>query len=761
MKAGPVVGAAGRGRRVGAPVWACAALVIAAAGSASSAETTLSARRAPERPTPEMRTPAPLYEGELIEGPSARALHLRAATVPAFKERRDFAARLGTIRETSRRWVIQLDGPLTKPRLKRLAEAGIVVGEYLPTNAFVVRVDKADLGAAEGIDFVRWHGAYETSWKIAPEIGEFERPGSLAKAGEREVIVTLFKGEPLERLLGALGAFPEAAVFTASVSGGNVTADMVVSEANLTRLAALDCVSFIEPALEATSRNDTSSWVVQSNVTGYEPLHEAGLRGEGQVLGHMDGRLNVNHCSLSDTDPIGPLHRKILAFNATAGTADTHGSHTAGTAVGDDPGSTGDLDGIAPGARLAHHLTPAFTEMSFKDRLQLHHDQGARVHTNSWGNDGSTSYNAWARAVDVFSHDNEDSLVCFAVTNLATLKTPENAKNCLAVGACRDGASSQQFCSGGVGNTADGRRKPEVFAPGCSILSANTSACGVSSLTGTSMACPAVSGAGLLVRQYFTDGFYPGGQANPSDALTPTGALIKAVLINSAQNMTSYGAGYPNASEGWGRIQADEALWFDRDPVDTRRLIVKDVRNTAPEAMDTGETDTTLFRVLDGTEDLRVTMAFTDKEGDVNDATPVVNNLNLLVTSPSAVSYRGNVFNASGVSTTGGSNDAINNVEQVHVSSPEAGVWTVEVIANAVNSPMDDQGFALVITGAVTTTLTCEGDVNGDFALDTADLGIMLDVFGSSDESADLNDDGVVDTADLGTLLGLLDQGCQ
>jgi hypothetical protein len=165
--------------------------------------------------------------------------------------------------------------------------------------------------------------------------------------------------------------------------------------------------------------------------------------------------------------------------------------------------------------------------------------------------------------------------------------------------------------------------------------------------------------------------------------------------------------------------------------------------------------------VLDGAEQLRVTMVFTDKEGDVADATPVVNNLNLLVTSPSAVQYRGNVFNASGVSTTGGTNDAINNVEQVHVAAPEAGVWTVEVIANAVNSPLDDQGFALVITGAVTTTLSCAGDVNGDFVLDTADLGLMLDVFGTNDASADLNGDGVVDTADLGALLGLLDGGCQ
>ena len=35
-------------------------------------------------------------------------------------------------------------------------------------------------------------------------------------------------------------------------------------------------------------------------------------------------------------------------------------------------------------------------------------------------------------------------------------------------------------------------------------------------MAGTSMACPAVSGAGLLVRQYFTDGFYPTGAKVPA-----------------------------------------------------------------------------------------------------------------------------------------------------------------------------------------------------------------------------------------------------
>lgn len=45
------------------------------------------------------------------------------------------------------------------------------------------------------------------------------------------------------------------------------------------------------------------------------------------------------------------------------------------------------------------------------------------------------------------------------------------------------------------------------------------------------------------------------------------------------------------------------------------------------------------------------------------------------------------------------------------------------------------------------------GDLNNDGVVDTADLGILIAAFGSSDPVSDLNNDGIVDTADLGILI--------
>ena len=48
---------------------------------------------------------------------------------------------------------------------------------------------------------------------------------------------------------------------------------------------------------------------------------------------------------------------------------------------------------------------------------------------------------------------------------------------------------------------------------------------------GTSMATPIAAGSATLVRQYFTDGWYPTGQPNASAAFGPSASLVKAVLI--------------------------------------------------------------------------------------------------------------------------------------------------------------------------------------------------------------------------------------
>jgi hypothetical protein len=476
-----------------------------------------------------------------------------------------------------------------------------------------------------------------------------------------------------------------------------VALDAIVPATEVAKVTAVHDVQYVEDAAEITYRNNTNRWIVQSNVLDFTPLYNNGITGVGQVLGLLDGQVNKDHCAFRDTvNPIGPLHRKILAYNTTP-SYDSHGTHTAGTGIG-DAGNFDNNRGVAYGAKLVYNLEST-SGTTAQTRWTQHHNQGGRVHSNSWGNDGTTSYDALCRAADDFSWQNEDSLVCFAVTNTSSLKNPENAKNILAVGASQDTPNQGSFCSGGAGPTADGRRKPEIYAPGCSTNSSTgsgTTACGTTTMTGTSMASPAVSGTGLLVRQYYTDGFYPSGQATPGDGFIPTGALIKATLLNSAVDMTGI-SGYPSNQEGWGRVLADDSLYFVND---TRFMWVEDVRNA--DGLSTGQNVEYVISVNGAGQKLKVTLVWTEPAATSGAANPVINDLDLEVVSPSSTLYRGNVF-AAGVSTAGGTKDGKNNVEQVQLSAPATGPWTIRVNAAAVNQ--STQGYALVVSGDIQATL--------------------------------------------------------
>jgi len=593
------------------------------------------------------------------------------------------------------RFVLQLDGPLTPERRERLEDAGVDVGVYLPMHAYVVRLHNADAQKVGQLGFVRWHHRYEDGWKLSPELEtrDFSDEARRMKEaqGVRRVDVTLFRGvelvEAIAELEGMLGDFSH--LRTARM-GDDTMVRLEMRTDQLDALKAATVVRFVEPSPDVQLRNNTVRWIVQSNAANVTPMYDAGIRGEGQIIGIIDSRVNESHCSFNDSASVGPNHRKILAYNTSFGSA-FHGTHVAGTAVG-DAGSDADTRGVAYEAKMTFHTTPSFSDSALYSRLQLHHNQGARIHTNSWGDDGTTAYNGLPRGIDRFSYDFEESLVLFAVTNGSSLRNPENAKNVLAVGASQDTPAQSGHCTGGDGPTADGRRKPEIYAPGCGTLSASGSGCSTSSATGTSMASPAVAGAAALARQYFVEGYYPTGFANPSEGFTPTGALIKATLLNSTVDMTSV-PGFPSNREGWGRLLLDNALALGDEP---RRLLVEEVRNA--EGLSTGEFVEVPVEVIDNRLQLNVTAVWTEPPASSGASVATINDLDLVVISPSGETYVGNDFSG-GFSVLGNSRDDKNNVEQVRLQDPEQGTWIVRMEGSAVN--VGTQGFAIAVSGGL------------------------------------------------------------
>ncbi|MGI8822389.1 MAG: S8 family serine peptidase [Acidimicrobiia bacterium] len=335
-----------------------------------------------------------------------------------------------------------------------------------------------------------------------------------------------------------------------------------------------------------------------------------------------------------------------------------------------------------------------------------------------------------------------------------SIGSPATAKNTLTVGAsendrsgnwnCDDSVDTENACTGGQnalgtygsrwpadypaapisndltagnaqqmaafssrGPTDDGRIKPDVVAPGTWILS------GYSDLYqfgydgapnpqngafqydgwgtpynddykymgGTSMSNPITAGAAAVVRDFYDKAH--GHQA--------TAALTKATLINSAVDLLDENNDgvndndfpIPNNHEGWGLVNVAAATDGSAQFVDEGA------------GLTTGGTSSHTYAVAGGSP-LRVSVVWTDYPSTASASVNLVNDLDVTVTGPGGVTYRGNVFSG-GWSTTGGSADRLNNVENVYVQNAAAGDWTVTV--TGFNVPFGPQPYALVVDG--------------------------------------------------------------
>lgn len=596
-------------------------------------------------------------------------------------------------------YLLQLNRHATSEIKDQLGSLGVTFVHYIPQDAFIVRVLPKNLAEIKLLPTVRWVDVFRPFYKIDPEIGK--RPFSNPARKYRSslfLLIEIFPGEEVDAVAEKLKGL---GIEILKVHDTKNTHRILIKTTpdRLEPLARIREIEWIEETPEITLRNNDATWVVQTNTPNVRTIWDKGIHGENQIIGIIDSTVNKDSCYFKDStnNTPGPGHRKILAFHSTSTVIGTHGTHVAGTAVGLNVSGSLDNAGHAYNAKMVYSslddvqgLSGDITVSNLYDMLTTDHTDGARIHTNSWGDDGTTAYTALAVDIDRFSYDQEDSLVLFAVTNLGSLKTPENAKDVLAVGATQRSTSDEFHCTGGSGPTSDGRRKPEIYAPGCSTVSAGTGDCNTASLTGTSMASPVVAGAAALVRQYYMEGWASTGIKTPSNSVTPTGALIKATLLNGTQDMTGV-SGYPSNQEGWGRVNLDQVLFFNGD---TRRLAFLDVRNSA------GMVTEQRFQhnlVLSSSGEFKVTLVWTDPPGSLQAASAPINNLDLEVVSPTGSLYVGNQF-LNGESTTGGSADTVNNVEQVLFKNATAGSYTIRVKGTEINDG-PTQGFALVASG--------------------------------------------------------------
>ncbi len=633
--------------------------------------------------------------------------------------------------------LIQTTQPLDRAQKSDLAALGVEILEFAPENTYICRYEPADLDAIRDLPFVEWANVYLEGFKIAAQLRsgtaipntvnllDLDDVERLRLQPPKQVEVVFHNNVSIDdnlrdRVATAARLNPEDLQFS-----GNAVR-LRVQPAFLEDLARIDEVRHIEEFVPRQLFNSVAVQILNAD----ETHSTANLQGDGQVVAVTDTGFDKG--STTDVHPAftGRVVKLYALGRSTANDPNGHGTHVAGSVLGDGTSESmgGPIRGTAPKAKLVLQsvldagggLGGLPEDLNNLFNVPYEND-GARVHTNSWGAPTRGRYTVDSRQVDQFVWEHRDMVICFAggndgrdvdgngVIDNGTVGAPGTAKNCITVGATENNRPEQSkpystlgrfrsepIASDGWSNNPEGmaafssrgpaqnrRIKPDVVAPGTAILSTRSRDANIDSffgtstdplyafLAGTSMATPLVAGCAAVVREYFLT----------QENLQPSAALVKATLINAAKDIAgqyvpSEAGAIPNFSEGFGRVDLAAAVGPRSE---SERVTFKDEGTE----LDTGEEETTQVEVSESDSLLKVTLVWTDFPGEA-----LQSDLDLIVRSPNGQERHGNMPPSSTEF------DRQNNVEQVVWSDVPTG--TVEIVVRA-NRILRPQSYALVV----------------------------------------------------------------
>jgi subtilisin family serine protease len=483
-----------------------------------------------------------------------------------------------------------------------------------------------------------------------------------------------------------------------------------VTPAQLRELSKADWVQFLEPSPPPPQTKDNA---ISARLIGDDKLQADpfSLTGRDVNLGIFDGGSVAAHTEFGDR--LTNVDRATTSFHAT---------HVAGTmiAAGNDP----KLKGMAPAAKLFSWTFQGVVATKMQRGID---EQKISIANNSWGEGYAESsgtcgrygtYGIQERDFDRLVRE-KNLTITFAAGNdrdwtdcsilprggFYTIGRPSTAKNIITVGAVAAPYAVAGFSS--AGPLRDNRIKPDIVAMGVDVVSTyltNRS----QSLSGTSMATPAISGtAALLVERFKAR----------NDGKLPSAALVKAALLNTAKDLGNIG---PDYIYGYGLADAVSAV----KALDDKSYVLGQVTP--------GASKTHPIEVPANAPSLRVMLVYSDADAVLTAASMVTNHLELVLTSPDGATRKlplrlDPASPAADAVEREGDRDT---VKQVVVTNPPAGSWKAEV--RGVDVVTDSQDYVVTwnlaespappctITLSPTTQVVTE---KADFAVLTVTTG--------------------------------------
>lgn len=469
-------------------------------------------------------------------------------------------------------------------------------------------------------------------------------------------------------------------------------------------LADEDVVQWIEPPLPVLGETNNDNRAR----TGAETVQQApyDLDGTGvNVLVYDSGTAQASHPDFG-----GRLTRRDTT------PVKTHASHVAGTIGGSGSSSGGTYRGMAPGVTLESYgfemaggpqagflyTDPGDLQDDYDEAINTYgvvlanNSIGSNVETNGFDCAWQGDYGTTASLIDAIVGGSLGAPICvvWSVGNerygdrcdvegfgdYYSIAPPACAKNAIVVGGLNSNDDSMVDTTS-WGPTDDGRLKPDLTAPGCQgdgdfgVTSCNSSG-GYTSMCSSSMATATVTGLVALLLEHFRQQ-YP---AQPD----PLNSTIKALLAQTAVDEVALDDNRgPDYRYGFGSVRIQRAIDLVRAGAFVEGVL---------DANDVFGVD-----VLVGAADaeLRVTLAWDDVPGTPNVSPALVNDLDLSVFDESQIEHLPWTLdpNDPGAPAVRTQRDRLNNVEQVVIDNPTAGVYRIEV--RGFNVAQGPQTFSL------------------------------------------------------------------
>ncbi len=543
-----------------------------------------------------------------------------------------------------------------------LRTKGLELVGFAPPSAYIVRIKNWNESLFSDIKTIfNAYGEVPVSLKLAPEL--FGLYVNKSAVFPNSVVVSVYDSTEIEKLRSAL--------LQTNINAGQ---DRYIGNSSLiVRISGFDELhSILELDMVAsvqTHHQDVvenySNTSMQSNQIHIVNYNRNGPIGRNTYFASIEGFGSYTKFRLDTkgrNHPVYGMHRPDIYSSAV-----THGNM-----VGLYAAATGNVDeyesrGMAEGATLIH--MPSYS--SIETYYTNYNLKPLVLNVSAGPADPTMTYNTQAKEFDRLSRSLKSYILCMAAGNNGNGNNPtlnygpgwanitlEGAtnKNNLAVHAASNPGEHYEWASNGPAK--DGRLKPDICTEG---------------RDGTSSASPNMAGYMNVLFESYKDSYNTDVRSD----------VIKAVALNTAIDLDKKGIDFKT---GFGLI----------NPLRAHKTIQE--KHIITGSMPQGSAGTSQFQITvpAGLREAKFLLYWHDYPGTVGAGKALVNNLDLKITTPSGQTLMpwvldptpGNQYNLPLRKV-----DTLNNIEQVTLDHPEAGVYTITVTGTAV--PFGPQEFVL------------------------------------------------------------------